>query len=467
MADAAKNTTRRKAGSKAAAAAAAKAAVPQGIPPQKTSAVDPPKAQGIPPQKTSAVDPPEQIDTSLLKIKTPPESPKEDSKSLTVADTSSIFTLPLDNTERYMEVWNMCSQLFESFKGPAKDHTGTSLKVEAIGNNVKIMSLDKREVFDEKVTVEAAGLMILFRYRDLVEQTSKKKFSTPAEFFNELEANREYHARAIIILASTDNNTISQDLAVALKVSDMDTLDQILFEENNKGVPFAPYEKAFLVTHMMIKMAEWEKMWLGSNLFKDEYMVAIVTPDQNKDLPSHLRLLANGVNNVKEQAMNVYPQSCMMNYSMFYPFILYPTGVPPNGATVKPVTAHSSSSITDDRKPIGTRKYTNGREVSYYDTNNTKRQLSNGWFSSRSEKIEPGKEFFFKQTGEATWENPIDNPKPTLVKKASSDPPSTPPSTEAEEQLPTGWQRVKSKTTGKYYYVGPNGEKQWETPKNP
>ena len=487
MADAPKNTTRRKAGTAAAAAraraTAAKAAAPAPpptpatvVPPSKTPAGAPPPAEDG--QGTPVGGPPvAPIDTSMLRIKAPAISQPG-------ADTSSIFTLPLDNPDRYREVWNLCSELFETFKGPAKDHTGTSLKIEESGNKLKIVSLDKSSVFDQKDILEVAALMILFRYRDLLEQTSKKNFSTPAEFFNELEANREYHARAIVLLPSMTVDTVSKELALALKVSDMDALDRVLFEENNKGVPFAPYEKAFLVTHMMIKMAEWEKVWLGANLFKDKYMVAVVTAAQNKDLPSHLRLLANGVNNVKDQAMNAYPQSFLMNYSMFYPFVLYPTGLPPNGEAVKPVTAPAAAaaaaaapaapvadSLAAGRVPVGTRKYANGREVPYYAENNTPdhRKLPDGWFSSTSSKINPDHEFFFKETGEATWQNPIDYPNPELVKKAraASDtvsPPSTPPPSKGIEDLPEGWTRAVSKTTGKTYYKGPGGKTQWEWP---
>jgi hypothetical protein len=228
---------------------------------------------------------------------------------------------------------------------------------------------------------------------------------------------------------------------------------------------------------MMIKMAEWEKGWLGTKLFKDEYMVAVVTAAQNKDLPSHLRLLANGVNNVKDQAMNAYPQSVLMNYSMFYPFVLYPTGLPPNGEAVKPVTAApaapavATATVATARIPVGTRKYANGREVPYYAENNTeaRRKLPDGWFSSTSSKINPDHEFFFKETGEATWQNPIDYPNPELVKKAraASDavsPPSTPPASKGIEDLPEGWTRAVSKTTGKTYYKGPGGKTQWEWP---
>ena len=499
MADAPKNTkrlTRKKlipaqlakakanaAGRVAAAKTASTSPAAPAPPPTPATVVPPPKTPvapedgqgtpvGGPPVVAPAVVP---LDTSTLRIKTHVTSQPG-------ADTSSIFTLPLDNADRYKEVWNLCSELFEKFKGPAKDHTGTSLKVEESGDKLKIVSLDKSIVFDKQDTLEVVALMLLFRYRDLVEQTSKKKFSTPSEFFNELEANREYHARAIVLLPSMAVDVVSKEIALALKVSDMDALDRVLFEENNKGVPFAPYEKAFLVTHMMIKMAEWEKAWLGANLFKDPYMVAVVTAAQNKDLPSHLRLLANGVNNVKEQAMNAYPQSFLMNYSMFYPFVLYPTGLPPNGEAVKPVTAPTApaaatapaapaATVVTGRVPAGTRKYANGREVPYYAENNTPdhRKLPDGWFSSTSSKINPDHEFFFKETGEATWQNPIDYPNPELVKKARAaseavSPPSTPPASKGIEDLPEGWTRAVSKTTGKTYYKGPGGKTQWEWP---
>jgi hypothetical protein len=123
------------------------------------------------------------------------------------------------------------------------------------------------------------------------------------------------------------------------------------------------------------------------------------------------------------------------------------------------------------RVPVGTRKYANGREVPYYAENNTTdhRKLPDGWFSSTSGKIKPNQEFFFKDSGEATWENPIDFPNPKLVKKAraASDtvsPPSTPQAATSVDGLPEGWTSAVSKTTGKTYYMGPGGVTQWDKP---
>ena len=99
------------------------------VPPPKTP-VAPEDGQGTPvggpPVVAPAVAP---LDTSMLRIKAPAISQPG-------ADTSSIFTLPLDNPDRYREVWNLCSELFEKFKGPAKDHTGTSLKIEESGDKL-------------------------------------------------------------------------------------------------------------------------------------------------------------------------------------------------------------------------------------------------------------------------------------------------------------------------------------------
>jgi hypothetical protein len=239
------------------------------------------------------------------------------------------FTLPFDNVDRYTDIWKMCSKIFETFKGPAKDHTGTSLKVVEAGNKFNIVSLDNKKVFEDKSHVDTAMLMSLFRYRDLVEQTSKKTFNQAAEFFNELEANREYHARACITLCSLNEDDLPKGLIEALKVADMDALDVKLFEENKKGKPFSPYEKSFLVIQYAIKMAEWENKWLGDKLLLEKYVTAIITPDQSKDLPSHLRILARSVNNKADEVVSTYPQSLTMNYSMFYPFVLYPTGMDP------------------------------------------------------------------------------------------------------------------------------------------
>ena len=300
------------------------------------------------------------------------------------------FTLPFDNVDRYTDVWKMCSKVFESFKGPAKDHTGTSLKVVEAGKKFNIVSLDNKKVYEDKSHVDTAILMSLFRYRDLVEQTSKKTFSQPTEFFNELEANREYHARACVTLCPLNEDDLPKGLVESLKVADMDALDVKLFNENKKGKPFSTYEKTFLVVEMMIKMAEWELSWLGDALFQEKYITAIVTPDQNKDLPSHLRILSMATKDVK----SMYPQSLTVNYSMFYPLFLYPTGIPPKA---------------------GERTYPDGRVVPFYDTNEKGRELEDGWHRSESQQLKAGESFYYKNSGEATWSNPIDTPNPTLV----------------------------------------------------
>jgi hypothetical protein len=300
------------------------------------------------------------------------------------------FTLPFDNVDRYTDVWKMCSKVFEAFKGPAKDHTGTSLKVVEAGKKFNIVSLDNKKVYEDKSHVDTAILMSLFRYRDLVEQTSKKTFSQPADFFNELEANREYHARACVTLCPLNEDDLPKGLVESLKVADMDALDVKLFNENKKGKPFSVYEKAFLVVEMMVKMAEWELTWLGDALFQEKYITAIVTPDQNKDLPSHLRILSMATKDVK----SMYPQSLTINYSMFYPLFLYPTGIPPK---------------------VGERTYPDGRVVPFYDTNEKGRELEDGWHRSESQKLKVGQSFYYKNSGEATWNNPIDTQNPELV----------------------------------------------------
>jgi hypothetical protein len=79
---------------------------------------------------------------------------------------------------------------------------------------------------------------------------------------------------------------------------------------------------------------------------------------------------------------------------MFYPLFLYPTGIPPKA---------------------GERTYPDGRVVPFYDTNEKGRELEDGWHRSESQKFKPGESFYYKDSGEATWNNPIDTQNPELV----------------------------------------------------
>jgi len=165
--------------------------------------------------------------------------------------------------------------------------------------------------------------------------------------------------------------------------------------------------------------------------------------------------------------------------------------VPPPIRIPKPAN-NNSTNTGNGRK--GTRHYANGRNEPWWNTNETKRPLPNGWKRSVSKKVNPGQSFYFKNNGETSWNNPL-NGQPTLVNKPHPVPangeitPSAAPANagngrkgtrhyangrnepwwntnEAKRPLPNGWKRSVSKKVnkGKSFYFKNTGETTWNNP---
>lgn len=237
---------------------------------------------------------------------------------------NEVFTLPLNSVDRYMDVWTMCKSIFSRFRQHGETLKGASLSVKEDTENEGKYALYKMDsvIVNGLSTNEVSQLMMLFRYRDLLEGIQPD--ISALEFFNEIEANREYHARACIVLCSLDSEKIKPEMVKEFNVLTLDSLDTIVYTGNLNN-PFSTYEQLFLVNHMMVMMAEWENTW-SNPVLKDQYLNAIVQSETS--IPSHLRLLGRIVSEITA-ARKMYPQCLLMNYSMFYPFILHPSGKPP------------------------------------------------------------------------------------------------------------------------------------------
>jgi len=247
-----------------------------------------------------------------------------------VATSTAELTIPFDNFDRYNNVWKMCKMELAKFKPIAQQNKGSDLTVvedtEAPGKfSLKSPTADLLKTLSP---LEVFKQLNLFRYRDLMEATKDKIFPNVVDFFHEVEANREYHARACIALCCLEEPDVKPDDVKDLKVSNLDVLDRKVYEANKSGKPFTAYELTFLVNPLMVALAQWEvdADFLGSTLYQDKYLTAIMS-DEN--LPAHLRLLSRFLDGHKENAMKKYPESVLMNYAYFYPLVLYPTGNEP------------------------------------------------------------------------------------------------------------------------------------------
>ena len=83
-------------------------------------------------------------------------------------------------------------------------------------------------------------------------------------------------------------------------------------------------------------LAEWELSGkngaeeLGDKIYTAKRLAVIKAEGGPADLPSHLTLLAKYAEGDAEKIKKHYPQSLVMNYSYFYPFVLYWTGKAPD-----------------------------------------------------------------------------------------------------------------------------------------
>jgi len=261
-----------------------------------------------------------------------------------VATSTAELTIPFDNFDRYNNVWKMCKMELAKFKPIAQQNKGSDLTVvedtEAPGKfSLKSPTADLLKTLSP---LEVFKQLNLFRYRDLMEATKAKEFPNVVDFFHEVEANREYHARACIALCCLEEPDVKPDDVKDLKVSNLDVLDRKVYEANKSGKPFTAYELTFLVNPLMVALAQWEvdADFLGSTLYQDKYLTAIMS-DEN--LPAHLRLLSRFLDGHKENAMKKYPESVLMNYAYFYPLVLYPTGNEPGTEVRQNKSANKSA----------------------------------------------------------------------------------------------------------------------------
>ena len=191
-----------------------------------------------------------------------------------------------------------------------------------------IIKPDKSLIKDDLDEVQACSLILMARYRAILETSTKKTFHMPQDFFHEVESNREYHARELLALHLLDDGEMFiskvKPHIYGFTVGNLEALDKILFHEN-KISKLTTYEKPWLVVSLMVHFANWEIKTFESRLFKEDYIAAIAAPN----MPSHIRLLSRVVENKKELVLENYPSSLLMNYSNFYPTDLYHTGTPP------------------------------------------------------------------------------------------------------------------------------------------
>lgn len=247
----------------------------------------------------------------------------------TPANTSK-FSLPLDDI-RYNEVWNHCKQTLkqvDNIKG-INSSSKVTLSLSA-DKSLSLLSNDK-PVVENLTDVNAAKLLILLRYKMLLDNLSKKNTMSPLDFFNQLESNREYHARQCVTLCLTSTDTKIPGIDKFIP-SALDPLDKFIYTLTVTEKHFSPYELTFLVNHMMVSLATMESQWFP-DLITDTYASAISSAESAKELPSHLRLLSRFLNQEASTKVSdvrrMYPQALLLNYASFYPFILYHTGVKP------------------------------------------------------------------------------------------------------------------------------------------
>jgi hypothetical protein len=191
---------------------------------------------------------------------------------------------------------------------------------------VTIKSVDE-ELYKDISPSIAASLLLLFRYRDNVKSIAEDSKLAGIEFFNKLEQNREYHARAIIRISTLSADTIKADTVLPLNVSDLKILDGMVYQNNMTQSVFKYHEMSFIVVQLIVKMAEFEVGWLKSKLFTMERLKKLgLTPNE---YPTHLQNIALETGSDKGVLIKTYAQSLAMDYIMFYPTVLYPTGAPP------------------------------------------------------------------------------------------------------------------------------------------
>jgi len=239
--------------------------------------------------------------------------------------------LPFENTEYYSDKWSASlTRLNDMIKFKDKDGSLRSV-VKGSGDKVVTIKSVNEELYKDIPPGVAAGLLFLFRYRDNVKKISEDSKLVGVEFFNKLEQNREYHARALIRLSMIPPDTITGEIILPLKVMNLKVLDSIVYENNRSQIVLKYHEMSFVVIQLMIKMAEFEVNWLKAALFTSQRLTNLGTNPNG--YPTHLQNIALETGSDKGVLINTYAQSLAMDYIMFYPTILYPTGAAPTDMT--------------------------------------------------------------------------------------------------------------------------------------
>lgn len=215
---------------------------------------------------------------------------------------STGFSLPFDNIDRYTEAWEMCRKTIADF---------TRLDPATVKGSAQLPGKSPSEV---------AKMLVLLRYKNLLDKANENTDLKAADYFNQIESNCEYHARQCITLCLTHSEPPKD-----LTLDKMEPLDKFIYKLTQDEKEFSPYEMTFLVNHMIVALTT-------SQVKLSEARITAILDDDT--LPSHLRLLSRFLKmpgqSADPKSVNLhYPQSLLLNYPSFYPFILYKTGEPP------------------------------------------------------------------------------------------------------------------------------------------
>jgi hypothetical protein len=231
--------------------------------------------------------------------------------------------MPLDNCGLYTDTWKIASTHLRAFE--ALDTFDVKI-IDSLASaeRYSLVKSDNTVLKDDLDILQATSLILLLRYKAVVKKISGKTFTMPSDFFNEVESNREYHARQLYLLSKSTKQQLEPILKpylTSFKPSDLEQLDLILFKKN---IDENQYDAIWIINHIMIYLAKWE-IETFDTLFKEDCIKAIVSQDISR-LPSSLRVLSRLVDGKKEKVLEMYPFSVLMNYSHFYPVHLYHTG---------------------------------------------------------------------------------------------------------------------------------------------
>jgi hypothetical protein len=226
------------------------------------------------------------------------------------------------NVHTYTDLWTKCNKFLRSL--PELSQTGLSVNESKDNQGKYSIHSPQGLVKDDLNEKQVASLMLLARYRNLIVNLMKKN-ELVHDFFNELENYREYHARQLLALCSTDDELTLE--VRRFSIDKLDELDKTIYYMNRDS-RLDSYEKTWLINGLMISMARWEIQEFKNELYKEDYLSGIVGEDVSQ-LPSHLRILSRVIEKDKDKVLDMYPKSVLMNYSHFYPTHLYHTGREP------------------------------------------------------------------------------------------------------------------------------------------